>query len=225
MTHAKAIIFDLDGTLIHSAPDLQAAMNYTLSRLGRTELDLSTIVSFIGNGVERLVARSLAATGPSTSDLENEALAQFLEFYGKNSVTRTRPYPGVIAFLEGLKTRDVSLGICTNKPTAPARDICDALDLSKYFDVITGAEPNQPKKPHPAPLLGCCSALGARPQQTVYIGDSSVDHLTALNADVTFGFFTSGYLNGPTPSPKPAFQFDDWSDETLTRACLNSTDA
>lgn len=215
----KAIIFDLDGTLIHSAPDLQNAMNNALEKLGRDTLELGTIISFIGNGVEKLIARSLAATGASSPDLQNKALALFLEFYEAHSVAQTRPFPGVVAFLKKLKERDVSLGICTNKPTEPARKICDALDLSDFFDVISGAEPDQPKKPDPSPLLNCAAALGATPDQTLYIGDSDVDSMTALNANITFAFFTGGYLNGPLAAPGPAYRFSDWSDDSLLRYC------
>lgn len=216
---STAIIFDLDGTLIHSAPDLHAAMNKTLVALGREELDLKTIIAFIGNGVEKLVARSLAATGPSTPELQHKTLIQFLEMYEARSLVQTRPYPGVITLLEKLRNKGIPLAICTNKPAKPARDICDALGLTVFFDVIVGADPDRLKKPDPASLLTCISALGSTPAEALYIGDSAVDGLTARNAIVPFVFFEGGYLNEPLPEPGPIHRFANWSDHVLFKLC------
>ncbi|WP_187432007.1 Phosphoglycolate phosphatase, chromosomal [Roseobacter fucihabitans] len=219
MTRTNTIIFDLDGTLIHSAPDLQAATNHALGLVGRPPLDLGTVVSFIGNGVEKLVARALVATGSAPPELQQETLVHFLAYYETHSVDLTRPYPGVVAFLEGLKQRGIIMGLCTNKPTAPARDICAALDLAGYFDVILGAEPDRAKKPDPAPLQACCDMLGVEASGAVYIGDSAVDHLTAARAGIKFGLFTEGYLNTPLPVPDPDLKFSDWDDPRLFAFC------
>lgn len=211
MKNIKAIIFDLDGTLIHSAPDLHAAANAMLATLDRGALDLPTIISFIGNGVEKLVERSLDATGGYDPALRQSALETFLAFYGQNMTTLTRPYPGVIAALEAFQKAGVPMGICTNKPTQPAQDICDSLDLTRFFDVIAGAEPDLPKKPDPAPLLACIASMGAVPSETLYVGDSTIDYHTALNADVTFRLFSEGYLNAPLEELTKADRFDNWA--------------
>jgi phosphoglycolate phosphatase len=211
MANPKAIIFDLDGTLIHSAPDLQFAANEALKSIGRAPLDLATIISFIGNGVETLVKRTLTATGGSTETLERDVLKVFLEVYGRNITTLTRPYDGVIAALEQFRSRGVPLGICTNKPTGPAREICDNLGLTQYFDAIVGAEPGQAKKPDPQSLLTCITTLGCTAKQTLYVGDSAIDFHTARNSDVTFRLFSGGYLNDPLPDLNPNDQFDDWA--------------
>ena len=215
MTKPKAIIFDLDGTLIHSAPDLHAAANAMLTALGREPLDLQRIISFIGNGVEMLVERCLDATGGHDAALKRQALEMFLAFYNQNMTTLTRPYAGVISALEMFQGAGIPLGICTNKPTKPAREICDRLDLTRFFDVITGAEDGQAKKPDPAPLLGCVTQLGVPPSQTLYVGDSAVDYHTARNADVPFRLFSDGYLNAPLPDLPEGDRFADWTDHGI----------
>ena len=211
MNNPEAIIFDLDGTLIHSAPDLHAAANAMLNDLERPALDLPTVISFIGNGVEKLVERSLDATGGFEPSLRQEALERFLTFYQQNMTTLTRPYPGVVSALQAFRDAGIPLGICTNKPTGPAQDICASLELTQFFDVICGAEDGQPKKPDPAPLLGCADALNASPPNVLYVGDSTIDFHTARNAAVPFRLFTKGYLHAPLPDVSDADRFDDWA--------------
>lgn len=189
----KAVIFDLDGTLVDSAPDLRLAVNLMLADLGRPELSLTQITSFIGDGVEKLVERALAASHLQTSG--NDALAMFRTYYAANLTTLTRPYPGVVEALQKLQNRGVNLGICTNKPTGPAKQICEALDLDPHFSVITGAKPGVSKKPDAAPLVATMIALNVEARDTLFIGDSITDLRTALNAGVAFAWFTGGYLN------------------------------
>jgi phosphoglycolate phosphatase len=207
----KAIIFDLDGTLIHSAPDLHSAANATLNALGRETLDLPTVISFIGNGVEKLVERSLNATGGYNTPLRQAALDLFLKSYNQNMTTLTRPYPGVVSALHAFRDTGVPLGICTNKPTKPAQEICDSLYLTQFFTVIAGAEDGHAKKPDPAPLLGCIKDLSVQPSETLYVGDSTIDWFTARNADVPFRLFSKGYLNAPLADLPMADRFDDWT--------------
>ncbi|MEM9639404.1 MAG: HAD hydrolase-like protein, partial [Pseudomonadota bacterium] len=145
-----AVIFDLDGTLIHSAPDMQTAINTALQPIGRGPLELSTVISFVGNGVERLVERSLMFTGGSHPDLQRETVARFLAAYEANGVARTHVYPGVLQQLKHLRSAGLKLGLCTNKPMEPTRHICDALQLSPFFTSLVGATPSRPKKPDPA---------------------------------------------------------------------------
>lgn len=210
MIQPKAIIFDLDGTLIHSAPDIHAAANVALKGVGRGPLDLPTIISFIGNGMEVLVRRCLDATGGGNARLHQTTFDLLLANYTANMTTLTRPYPGVIPSLEGFCAAGIPLGICTNKPDQPAQDICNALDLSQYFEVIAGAMPDQPKKPDPHPLLLCCDQMGVQPDQALYVGDSAVDYHTARNARVPFRLFSEGYLNDPLPDLADADRFSCW---------------
>ncbi|MDK3071551.1 phosphoglycolate phosphatase [Sedimentitalea sp. JM2-8] len=215
MTRYKAIIFDLDGTLVHSAPDLHSAANAALTASGRKTLDLATITSFIGNGVEKLVERCLRATGPYSQALHGTAMTAFMDSYDANMTTLTRPYPGVPDCLTRLKDNAVPLGICTNKPTEPARKVCDGLDLSRFFTVIIGAERDQARKPDPQPLLRCAAELRADPRDILYVGDSGVDHATAQNAGVAFRLFSGGYLKSPIPDLRADQIFERWSESGL----------
>ncbi len=215
MTRYSALVFDLDGTLLHSAPDLHAAANVALVELGRPELDLETVISFIGNGVEKLVERCLKATGGCENGIHAKALSVFMNSYSANMTTLTRPYPGVVNCLSKLEQSGAKMGICTNKPTAAARGICDALDLSRYFAVIAGAEEGQVKKPDPKPLLDVLSRLNADPVRALYIGDSSIDHSTAKNAGVEFRLFSGGYLKAPITDLPKSNIFVDWAQSGL----------
>lgn len=211
----KAIIFDLDGTLIHSAPDIHAAANVALAGIGRDPLDLPTIISFIGNGMEVLVTRCLDATGGGDVALHQTALDLMLESYTANMTILTAPYPGVIAALDRFQAQGIALGICTNKPADPARGICDQLNLSHYFEVIAGAVAGQPKKPDPHPLLQCCEQMRVRPDAAIYVGDSAVDYHTARNARIRFRLFSEGYLNDPLPGLAQADRFSDWAEHGI----------
>jgi len=211
MNTLSAVIFDLDGTLIDSAPDLRAAVNVALAGLGRTPLDLSIIVSFVGNGVEALVERSLIATGGSDPDLHAQALGLFLQAYEVDRATLTQVYPGVMPCLDHLRAQGIRLGLCTNKPQDLAEEICAALGLGPYFDALHGARAGVPKKPDPASLLACIADMQGDAQRTLYVGDSAVDHATARNSGVRFALFTGGYLNDPLDAPAPALRFDAWT--------------
>jgi len=213
MKHPTTIVFDLDGTLVHSAPDLRVAVNVSLAAIGRAPLDLEMVTSFVGNGVEVLIQCCLAATGGTSDALLAQSLARFHGYYDANLVALTRPYPGVVDCLNRLRALGVTMGICTNKPTEPARQICDHLQLSQYFDVVMGAQRGVPKKPDAAPLLACVAALGGDAQNALFVGDSKVDVQTARNAGIALRFFTGGYHSAlPTDLPTPQ-RFDEWAPE------------
>lgn len=215
MSTFRAIIFDLDGTLIHSAPDLHAAANVALATEGRATLDLETITSFIGDGVETLIDRCLAATGEATEEARNSAFSRFLSAYQDDMTTLTRTYPGVDHCLKHLRAAGIPLAICTNKPTGPATGICAELHLSHYFHIISGAENGQPKKPDPRPLLNVVKRLKLDPSDVLYIGDSHVDYQTARNAGMSFRLFNGGYLKHPLDALRPTETFDHWTNTGL----------
>ncbi len=204
----KSVVFDLDGTLIHSAPDLQAAANKMLADYGLAPLDMATIEGFIGNGVPKLVERCLRAYGKPQSE---EAIDKMRAYYGADPFTLTEPYVGVVDCLEALKAAGIQLAVCTNKPLAPALTILDGLNLTKYFDVVVGGDTYSTHKPDPQPLLGCMDKMGADMANTVYVGDSETDALTAQNADMTFALFSGGYRKTPCEELRHHFLFDDFA--------------
>ncbi len=188
-----AIIFDLDGTLVDSAPDIQAAANKMLESEGRAPLDLPTVIGFIGNGLPKLVERAMRARD-LPMDRHGDLSARTLAFYDAESTTRTRPYPGLDEALDTLKAQGFALGICTNKPAAPARDILARFDLARHFEVVIGGDTLPIKKPDPAPLRAAFAELG---QDGLFVGDSEVDAETAERAGVPFLLFTEGYRKQP----------------------------
>ena len=206
----KAIIFDLDGTLIHSAPDIQFASNAALRTINRDPLDIETIISFIGNGSEVLVDRFVEFTGGGSETLKRKVFNTFMNVYEENVTTLTKPYPGVIDALSGFKARGIKLGICTNKPNDLANKICVNLDIAKYFDVIVGARACKPKKPDTYLLETCGNALKCKPDEVRYVGDSTIDFDTAMNASIKFYLFSGGYLNKPYPDLSKCSQFENW---------------
>lgn len=201
----SVIVFDLDGTLIDSAPDIRAAINRTLTDEGHAALDLPTVVSFIGHGLPNLVARAMGARGIDMAD-HARLTAATLAHYNAASNDLTRPYPGVVAVLEGLRRDGHRLGICTNKPEAPARKVLDQFGIAHLFDVVVGGDTLAVKKPDPAPLHHAFAALGAA--SGLYVGDSEVDADTAAAAVVPFAFFTMGYCHIPHQDVTCIARFD-----------------
>ncbi|MDH5797545.1 MAG: phosphoglycolate phosphatase, partial [Paracoccaceae bacterium] len=184
-----AVVFDLDGTLIDSAPDIQAAANKMLAAEGKAPLDLPTVTSFIGNGLPKLVERVMRARGISVD--EHARLTEMtLGFYNAAPSNLTRLYPGVRQALETLRQANCQIGLCTNKPVEPTWGILKDFDLTRFFDVVVGGDSLAVKKPDPAPLNAAFENLGVGSRY--YVGDSEVDAETAARANVPFLLFTEG---------------------------------
>jgi phosphoglycolate phosphatase len=205
----KAAIFDLDGTLVDSAPDIRVAANTVLEAQRLAGLTLEETRSFIGAGAPVFVERMAAARLPAP-DPERVAamLAQFLDLY-EGAVTLTRPYPGVRAALESLAAGGWQLGLCTNKPEAPTRALLAHLDLARFFPVVVGGDTLPVRKPDPAPLRHAVAALGA--SAPVFVGDSETDAATAAAAGVPFALYTEGYRQRPVASLPHDWAFDDFA--------------
>lgn len=192
----KAVIFDLDGTLIDSAPDIHAASAKMLTELGMDPLDYPTIRSFIGNGVPKLIERIMAAKEIAiTPDSHDKLHDIFMRHYNAAPADLTELYPGLLPVLAWLRDHDFALAVCTNKPEEPTRAILDAFDLTATFPVVVGGDTLPVKKPDPAPLVHTISELGAA--DILYVGDSEVDAETAKAANVPFAIYTEGYRKSP----------------------------
>ena len=202
-----AVLFDLDGTLIDSAPDIQAAANAMLAGEGAAPLDLPTVMSFVGNGLPTFVRRAMAARGLPEAD-HARLLSVMLPIY-ERATGLTRTYPGVLAALEVLAAAGHPMGICTNKPEGPARAVLRDLGLARFFGAVVGGDTLGVVKPDPAPLRACLAALGGGP--AVFVGDSEVDAATAVAAEMPFLLFTEGYRKGPPESLPQAGRFQDFA--------------
>jgi phosphoglycolate phosphatase len=185
----RALIFDLDGTLIDSKQDLIHSVNAMLRELGHGELPEETISGYIGHGAPQLVARAL---GDGCTDEERQrALDFFLRYYETHKMDTTCAYPGVAETLEKLASRPMA--VLTNKPVRISVRILDAMRLSKYFRAIYGGNSFETKKPDPLGARTILRELGAEPQEALLVGDSQVDVQTARNtgtlaAAVNYGF-------------------------------------
>jgi phosphoglycolate phosphatase len=194
----KAVIFDLDGTLIDSAPDIAAALNVALSQASIAPLDLDTVKSMTGGGACMLVERAVARSG-KPADVE-KLLTVFLQAYGKHPSKRTKVYPGVRQALGALQADGVRLAVCTNKPHDLTLAILANLDLAHHFEVIVGATPGLRPKPAPDLLRKVLSDLDIACEDAVMAGDSSADVGAARAAGVRVILVSTGYSTVPAMS-------------------------
>lgn len=205
-----AIVFDLDGTLIDSAPDIHAATNALLAEDGLAPLDFATVKSFIGKGVPNLVARVLETLGEDPTGPKHAEYVHRFEARYETAVGLTVAYPGVPDALQAFVDAGYSLGICTNKPVGPTRAVLDHLGLTRFFGTIIGGDSLPVRKPDPAPLHAAFAALPG--PAVLYVGDSEVDTDTALRAKLPFAIFTQGYRKTPLTDLPHDFAFDHFND-------------
>lgn len=194
----RAVLFDFDGTLIDSAPDLADAVNELLGRRDLGPLSLADVTSMIGNGVEKLIERAFAATG---NPLEPAALkgehAEMMDIYARHLTGRTKLMPGAREALDELREAGVALGLVTNKPQRFIETILDFFRLSGLLGVAIGGDSGVPKKPAPDMLLAAMEELGAAPWDTVMVGDSTSDVESARAAGIPVVIVRGGYTNVP----------------------------
>lgn len=195
----RTVLFDLDGTLVDSAPDLHAAANKLLAEENRRPVTLDEITMMIGDGVPKLVERSLAATGPAVDGDRLAALAErFLEFYEPHAADLTVTFPGAPDCLQRLKKQGYALGLCTNKPYHATLEILDILGLAAPFDVVIGGD-SLPgiRKPDPRHLLAALDGLGVGVGSAVMVGDNANDVNAARAATLPAIVCRFGYTQGP----------------------------
>jgi len=204
------IIFDLDGTLIDSAPDIHAAGNTVLAAEGLPGVTPEQARSFIGNGAGMFVKRlENAVTEHSDPARVARMQAAFSAQY-ETAHALTRIYPGVEDALAALRASGWRMGLCTNKPIRPTHTVLAHFGWSKVFEVVIGGDSLPVHKPDPAPLHAVIDAMGAGP--VVYVGDSEVDAATAKAARVPFALFTEGYRKTPLETIPHDRAFNAWAD-------------
>ncbi|PZX10534.1 phosphoglycolate phosphatase [Palleronia aestuarii] len=183
----KAVIFDLDGTLIDSAPDIAAAVNRHLSETRWPTLDIDVIEGFIGFGPRRLITDVFAHIGHPNDDAAiDRALRAYLDNYRGDPAGRTRIFPKVREDLDVLAAAGLRLGLCTNKPHGMTGRVLDALGMADLFDAALGADAVENCKPHPDHLHAVAERMRLSPGEWVYVGDTGVDQAAARGAGVPF---------------------------------------
>jgi phosphoglycolate phosphatase len=196
----KLIIFDLDGTLIDSVPDLAISVNLMLKELKHTEFDENTIRQWVGNGaltlVKRALSQSLNIDEKLDSKVVDHALNIFLKIYSQNLAVSTRTYPNVATTLKALKEKGYTLAIVTNKPFEFVEPLLNKLELNNIFKHILGGDSLKEKKPSPMPLLHVCKEFKVSVEESIMIGDSKNDILSANACNMQSIGVTYGYNYG-----------------------------
>ncbi|ROR29536.1 phosphoglycolate phosphatase [Inmirania thermothiophila] len=194
----EAVLLDLDGTLVDSAPDLAAAVDEMLAALGRTPAGEAAVRRWIGNGAPRLVKRALTGEMEAEPDpaLFERAYALFLDAYQRHLSEGTRLYPGVAQGLEGLAAMGLRLGCITNKPARFTEPLLARLGIRRYFGVVVSGDTLPRGKPDPAPLLHAAACLKIEPGRTLMVGDSVNDVQAARAAGMRVVCVPYGYNHG-----------------------------
>lgn len=198
MSWPKAILFDLDGTLVDSAADMASALNHVLMQDGFPELSVADVKTMIGGGIPKLIERALVAHGADAGEARvAEIYPRYREAYIPRAVEKTRLFPGVEDVLHECVSRGSRLGVCTNKPAEISQVILSELGVEAHFDAVIGGDTLPVKKPDPGPVLEGLSRLGCSAGDGLMIGDSSADSDAARNASVRAILVTFGYSQKP----------------------------
>lgn len=175
----RAVVFDLDGTLADSLDDLAASGNELLASYDKPPHSSDEYRYLVGNGSRTLIERLLPEAEESVVE---EALAKYKEIYARSLLRQTKPYPGILELLAELQKRQIPMAVCTNKHPSAADTVIRALFPANMFAAYVGDRPGAPRKPDPANLLYVLEKLGVPPEETAYLGDTSVDMQTAVRA-------------------------------------------
>jgi len=199
----KLVLFDLDGTLVDSAPDIAAALNAALAELGQPVQPLPVVKSYVGDGAAKLVERAAAPARQVDQEL---LLERFKARYAAHVCVDTRIYPDILETLEGFASRGTPLAVVTNKPGDLARALVRALALDRYFADVVGDGDGFPRKPSPGIALHVCARQGVAPGDALLVGDGLPDVRLARAAGCRVAAVTWGY----TPRETLAAEKPDW---------------
>ena len=193
-----AAVFDLDGTLVDTAPDLHRVLAGVMEGIGREAPDPDAVRAMVGEGARVLLERALAASGgPGGAPPIETLLAEFIATYTAEPCRDSRIFDGLLEVLGGLEQAGTRLGVCTNKPQGPTEGLLRALGLAHRFGAVYGGDALPVRKPDPAHLAAVLADLEAPPSQSVMIGDSRTDLLTARALGVPCVLVSFGYTTVP----------------------------
>ena len=220
----RAIVFDLDGTLVDTAPDLHDTLNAVLGRCGRAGISLGEVRHMVGDGVRALLERGFAASGGAPpADQFEAASADFLLHYEANVSLHSRPFPAVIAMLQQLRQAGHAMAVCTNKPYRFSARLLADLAMADYFGAVLGGDSLAVRKPHREHLLGTLAAIGAGPENAVMVGDSANDVAAARNAGVPVILVSFGYTATPARDLGGDLLIDSFDELPAALARLEAT--
>lgn len=228
MIPADAILIDLDGTLIDTAPDLAGATNRMLAQFGKAAVSEAKVRQWIGNGIPRLVKRALTGemAGEPEAPLFAEGCRQFMAFYAEDLCLKSRPYPGVVETLRWLQEQNFTLGCVTNKAADFTLPLLEQLGLRDCFASVVSGDTTPNKKPSPEPLLHAAAEMGVLPPTCVLVGDSASDIKAAHAARMPVICVTYGYNQGvDLAALEPTFVVDTFEqirDRITKRETTNS---
>ena len=201
MTQIYTILFDLDGTLVDTAPDLMDAHNHVMKKFGHKEKKLSDIKSLAGKGAWIMMQRAFRQE-IKDEKIKKEMMKEFIDFYSQNIDRGSKPINGVMEFLKWAKTKNISMAVCTNKQERLAVDLLKKLKMYKYFEYVAGSDTFPFNKPDPRHLTDVVEIIQGNLKKTIMVGDSEVDGMSAENAKIPFVLVKDGYTEKSTKEIK-----------------------
>lgn len=188
------VVFDLDGTLVDTAPDLLGALNHVLTDAHLQPVDLATVATLIGNGARAMMERGFGIQGVTLPAAEMDAaFDRFIDYYIANIATSSRPFDGCVEALDRLRDQGASLAVCTNKRQDLSERLLGELGLTDRFAAILGADRATNRKPHADHVFEAVAAAGGSTARALFVGDSRTDERAARNSGLPFVFVTFGY--------------------------------
>ncbi len=216
-----AILFDLDGTLIDSAPGVAWSLNQALEEEGRASLSVDRVKDLVGKGAVHLVADALKDTGGMESEAQRDKVKDaFLQIYSENPVQDTIVFPGVMDMLDELHSTDTPIALCTNKPRKTTMPVLDMFGMTKYFPIIVCGDDVQHSKPDGRHLLDTLAAMNLAGATAIMVGDSENDILAAHDAKMASICVSFGYCHMPYDELKPSVLIDHFSEFPAALATL-----
>jgi phosphoglycolate phosphatase len=224
MLKQATIVFDLDGTLVDTAPDLSNALNDVMTRRGHAPVPAETVRACVGHGARVMIEQALRRAG--ASDDVDRLLAEFLVHYEANIAAESRPFPGAVGALERLLAQGATLAVCTNKREYLSRKLLEELDLARYFSGLAGRDTFSVSKPDPRHLTQVIALAGGDPSRAIMVGDSEVDIATAEAAAIPMVLVSFGYANSPLEALRATARIDHFDElEARVTTLLNGLSA